>query len=310
MFKILIIGSGFVGQATGKGLLAQGHTVTFTDINHATIDQLRAAGYAAYTVDEVAPHDDSDISILAVNTPTTKGKINLSYLQQAAIALGERLAKRSAYHLVVVRSTVVPGTSEAVAAIIARHSGKKLGRDFGLCMNPEYLRQKSAEEDFAHPWLIVVGQHDQRSGDTLAELYKDFTCPVHRVSLREAELQKYVHNLFNAVKITFFNEMRAIARQAGIDPERIFGLTTQSAEGMWNPVYGTRDFGPFDGSCLPKDTQAFLHWVESRGASAPLLASAIAVNRALEADHAAVAVLEEAPTTPAPAVALTLPVQF
>lgn len=282
--KLHVIGAGFVGQATGKGFLGHGYEVTFIDIDATKVANLRAQGLNAMTPNDV--QETAQISLLTVNTPTHEGKINLRYIQGAAQDLGRRLAKTKDYHVVVIRSTVIPGTTDDLISIIEQHSGKAAGKDFGVCMNPEFLREKNAVADFAHPWLIVIGEQDQRSGDALAKLYQDFDCPIHRVSILEAEMQKYVHNLFNAVKISFFNEIRELTRAAGIDAEKIFPLVAKSAEGMWSPEYGTRDFGPFDGSCLPKDTQAFLAWAQSHGWNTPLLAAAIAFNKKLEQELA------------------------
>ncbi|MBI2021777.1 UDP-glucose/GDP-mannose dehydrogenase family protein [Candidatus Daviesbacteria bacterium] len=232
--KLSIIGSGVVGQATGKGF--------------------------------------------ASPTPTESGEIQLKYLKTAAKDLGKRIAKMKKYHLAVVRSTVLPGTTENIIKILEKYSGKKVGKDFGVCMNPEYLREVSAEEDFANPWIVVIGKLDKKSGDLLEKVYAKFKCPIYRVPLKEAEMQKYVHNLYNAFKITFFNEMRRIAKVIKVDPDNVFELTIKSCEGIWNHKYGTRDFGPFAGACLPKDTQAFLAWVQKKGLEANLLEATIEVN--------------------------------
>ncbi len=277
---ISVIGAGVVGQATGLGLLGQGYTVQFVDVNAATVTHLQQRGLRCYLPQSLRKAgDDSDISLLTVSTPTAEGSISLAHIEAAAYELGQRLKTMNRYHLVTVRSTVPPGTTETVIApILERESGKLRGRDFGLCMNPEYLREKSAAEDFRQPWLIVIGQFDQRSGDLLADLYQGFDCPLVRVSIQEAELQKYAHNLFNATKISFFNEMRRICQVRGLDHETIFKLTALSCEGMWNATYGTRDFGAFDGMCLPKDTQAFYAWATKNGYDMPVLAATIALN--------------------------------
>jgi nucleotide sugar dehydrogenase len=281
-FTIDVIGSGFVGQATGKGFLAKGHRVRFVDVDPQKIEELRRGGFLAYTPQELAEQrENSSISVLTVNTPTREGKIDLTWIRKAVTQLGERMRRQSDYHVVVVRSTVVPGTTEELMTLLEEVSGKQAGKDFGVCMNPEFLRERVAENDFANPWLIVIGELDRRSGDVLAEVYANFGCGVHRLSLRDAEFQKYVHNLFNAVKITFFNEMREAARALGLSAEEVFPLVAKSAEGIWNPEYGTRDFGAFDGHCLPKDTQAFLAWAQRQGQDMPLLATTIAFNNAL-----------------------------
>lgn len=284
MSHIWIVGSGVVGQATGRGFLKRGQEVTFVDVDDSKIAQLRSEGLTALTLSEARAFiRDPDVIVLTVPTPTTRaGAIDLSYLETAAAEVGRRLKTAQNYQVVVVRSTVVPGTTEAVVKpILEEVSGKQAGKDFGLCMNPEYLREKTAVKDFDQPRLMVIGQLDERSGDMLAAAYENFGCPIHRLTIQEAELQKYAHNLFNAVKISYFNEFREICRAVGADAEKIFPLVAQSAEGMWNSQYGIRDLGPFDGICLPKDAQAFLAWAGQQGLSMPVLQAAVEFNHAL-----------------------------
>lgn len=281
--KICIIGPGVVGQATGKVLALQGFDITFLGGSQDKRDKLVKEGYKAYDRDKYFDGEfNFDISILTVPTPSINGKTNLDAIKDASIALGKRLAKKKDYHLVVVKSTVPPGTTEnVVIKNIEKYSGRKIGRDFGACMCPEYLREKTAYEDSLKPWITVIGEYDKRSGDMLSEVFSGFDCPIFRCSLREAELQKYVHNLFNAAKITFFNEMRGIGKTIGADMDKVFKLTALSCEGMWNQNYGIRDFGPFSGSCLPKDTEAFLDWAQSKGHDPKLLRAIIETNNQL-----------------------------
>lgn len=278
--KIAIVGPGIVGQAAGKAFLKKGFKVSFIGIEKATIDKLRKERYIAYYSNEFQNGSyQFDVTFLTVPTPTVNGRIDLSAMREATAELGKKLAYRDKYHLVVVKSTVLPGVTEhLVIPAIERASGKKAGRDFGVCMNPEYLRAKTAQEDAMDPWIILIGEYDSRSGDMLSSIYRDFDSPIYRVSLSEAEIQKYIHNLFNAVKITFFNEMRQVGKKIGADTERIFKLVALSCEGIWNHRYGLSDKGPFSGACLPKDTQAFLRWVEASGWKASLLKTAIEVN--------------------------------
>lgn len=287
--KICVIGPGVVGQATGKVFSHKGFSVTFWGRGSKTIEQLKRESFSAYTLEEMqsVPYD-FDVSILIVPTPTIDGKINLTAMKAVSIELGKRLRKTNKYHVIVVKSTVPPGTTEdLVIKTVEEYSGKKVGQDFGACMNPEFLREKSAYEDFVNSRLVLIGEYDKKSGDTLELLYSDFDCPLLRVSIKEAEMQKYAHNLFNAVKISFFNEMRQVCMRFGMDAEKIFPAVVKSAEGIWNPEYGTRNFGPFDGMCLPKDTQSFLTWAKEKGISLPTLEGAIQFNNAfLQEEHA------------------------
>ena len=283
--SICIIGPGVVGQATGKVFAKLGYETTFLGGNEEKRTKLKKEGYIAYGKDELFDGSyDFDISFFTVPTPTIDGKISLEALASASCDLGKRLSKApKKYHLAVVKSTVPPGTTERlVIPLIEQYSKRKAGRGFGVCMNPEYLREKTAFEDSLRPWIILIGQYDKRSGNLLEKAYENFTCPIYRCDLREAEMQKYIHNLYNAVKISFFNEMRQVGKKIGADPEKIFAYTILSCEGIWNPKYGTKDFGPFSGSCLPKDTKAFLEWGKNNKFDLPLLESAIKVNKELQ----------------------------
>jgi UDPglucose 6-dehydrogenase len=280
--SIFIVGSGLVGQATGKGLVAKGFGVTFIDVRPAIVNQLRQQEYEAFEVAEVKK-PDTDIFMLSPPTYSLKPGINgLDFVKEAATSVGRWLSKIDKYCLVVIRSTVLPGTTEGtIIPILEEYSGKGAGRDFGVCANPEYLRERCAEEDFLNPWLVLIGELDKRSGDLLQEVYHWVDCPVYRLPIREAEIQKFVHNIFNATKISFFNEMRLACRQVGLDCEKIFPCVVQSAEASWNHSYGTRDLGPFGGSCLPKDTTAFLSWAKEQGMETPLVDAVLRVNEAL-----------------------------
>lgn len=276
--KIAVVGGGFVGAATGKGLSRQGHDVTFLDVDPDKIRALRAQRLSA-----LEPRDyrilHTEMTMFCVPTPTAGGRIQLDCLRTAVEHFAVLLRLHRKYHTVVIRSTVPPGTTrKLVLPTIERLSGKKAGRDFGLVMQPEYLREVSAEQDFARPWFITIGEFDKRSGDVVSGVYRGFDAPIERVSLEEAEFQKYVHNVYNAVKIAFFNEMRVVANNEGWDAMAIFNATAESCEGMWNPLYGIRDFGPFDGSCLPKDAAALLQWGDENGHRLEILRSVISEN--------------------------------
>lgn len=282
--KICVIGPGIVGYATGKALSDQGFKVGFIGRNAEKVNKLRNQGFWAYTFDNFPNHSfEFDISFITVATPTVNDKISLDAIRYAAEFLGRLLKLRKKYHLIVVKSTVIPGTTEdIVIKTVEKYSGKKVGKDFGVCMSPEYLRAETALKDSRSPWIITIGQYDKKSGDILHDLYRRFNCSIYRCTIKEAETQKYVHNLYNAVKITFFNEMREIGKKIGVDTEKIFKITALSAEGMWNPQYGIKDFGPFQGHCLPKDIKAFLEWAKKKNFDVSLLKSAIKINNRLQ----------------------------
>lgn len=276
--KIAVIGSGFVGTATGNGHAKHGNEITFIDVDIDKVHQLQKKGYDAFLPEDYKTIT-TDITMFCVPTPTKGGAIQLDYLKKAVEEFALRLKNHKKYHIAVIRSTVPPKTTrDVVIPIIEKISGKKAGTDFGVSMQPEYLREKTADQDFARPWFILIGQLDQRSGNTLERLYSKFDAPIQRVSLEEAEFQKYVHNLYNAVKIAFFNEMRIVADKENWNATAVFNATAESSEGMWNPLYGIRNYGPFDGSCLPKDTRAFLEWGEDSNHQLGILRSVVAEN--------------------------------
>jgi UDPglucose 6-dehydrogenase len=276
--KIAIVGAGFVGEASGRGFAKHKNEVVFLDVDVNKVAIMRAAGYDAYQPQQY-PTITTDITMFCVPTPTKAKRIQLHILEGAVSSFAERLKTHNRYHVVVIRSTVPPNTTrDRLLPIIERISGKKAGRDFGLVMQPEYLREASARQDFERPWFVLIGEYDKKSGQVIEKLYRPFGAPIEHCTLEEAEIQKYVHNVYNAVKIAFFNEMRIAIKKKGWDADRVFQATAESCEGLWNPVYGIRDYGPFDGSCLPKDTRALLEWGHENNFDFGVLESAVEQN--------------------------------
>ncbi len=282
MARIVIVGSGVVGQATGKGFAKKGHYVSYVDINSETIAKLRAEGLDAMTAADV-DWSAVDAVMLAVPTPSVDGQIVLDYIEAAALDVGRGLAKSDHFVAVVVRSTVPPTTTEdRLAPILARASGKQVGVDFGVAMNPEFLRQVTSEQDFARPWITVLGTSDRRTAEVLDALYRPFGALIVNCTPTEAEMIKYVNNVYNAVKISYFNEVHAICEQLGVDGNLVGSAVARSAESMWNPLYGTRGGVPYGGACLPKDTSAFMQFARERGLEHLMLEATITVNQRLE----------------------------
>src|SRR3989344_219109 len=214
MAKLVVIGSGVVGQATGKGFASIGHEVVFLDINQELLTKLEKEGYKTCTPKTFSVHSDAQAYFFAINTPTVDGEIKLAYLETAISHFAEVVLKnRSDYSLAVIRSTVPPQTIEKIfIPLMEKFSGKVAGQDFGVCTNPEYLRENRNENDFKNPWIIIIGELEKNSGDALEKIYRqtEWKCPIFRLTLNEAEIQKYIHNIFNACKISFFNEMRIV----------------------------------------------------------------------------------------------------
>ncbi len=284
--KIAVIGSGVVGRATGKGFMQMGHDVVFADINTVLVDNLLQDGLNACEMG--SDHlSGRDIYVVSVLTPFMNDSIELRFIESAAASLGKILKSNKNWPVIIFRSTVPPGTIEKkIIPLIEKFSNKKYDQDFGAVMNPEFLREVSAEKDFLNPWAIVIGSNSQRSIESAKNLYQPFNIPVSTMSFKEAEMMKYVHNLYNANKISFFNEMRMVAEKIGADADKIFSTVTKSAEGMWNANYGTKNLGPFGGTCLPKDTKVFLNWTDSElKKKLPLLHAIIKVNEIMKENN-------------------------
>jgi UDPglucose 6-dehydrogenase len=277
-FNVLIVGAGVVGHAEGTALREQGHRVAFSDVDGAVLSRCENEGFQTTPMTGLGLAG-IDVVLVSVSTPTSAGEIDLGNLEAAVSTIGDALGKASSsepgrYRVVIVRSTVPPGTTDdIVIPLLEAEAGLQAGRDFGVCVSPEYLRQREAVHDSIAPRLVVIGQLDDRSGDVAERLNAGFGCPMYRVPIREAEFQKYVHNLCNASKIALFNEMRRVAISIGVDAERVFALAAQSSESMWNAEYGTRNLGPYGGACLPKDLEAFLTWADRQGLDLPLLSA-------------------------------------
>jgi UDPglucose 6-dehydrogenase len=287
---VVIVGSGVVGTATGVGFSAAGHRVLFCDVSETRTRLLRKRGFATIGPDRLL-EAEPDAFLISVPTPTVAGATDLSFVRDASDAVGRAIAEHRGWPLVVVRSTVPPGTTEgvvipAVEAASGKRAGAGRGEGFGVCMNPEFLRAVSAESDFTNPRVIVIGADDGRSEDALRAIYQPWSdVPTVVTTIRTAEATKYVSNLFNATKISFFNEMHRILSAVGADPDVAAGAVSLGAEGMWNPRYGTRGGAAFDGACLPKDTAGFLGFADGIGMGElmPLLRAVIQVNEEIAA---------------------------
>ena len=274
--KVGIIGAGVVGKASGIGLESKGHGVTFVDNNPSLLDELKASGHEVHSsVSDVAR--SSDIVMVSVPTPTVSGHTDLHSLLEVGEEIGLGLTDSSEYRLVVIRSTVPPRTTRTqLIPVLEAASRKRAGPDFGVCFNPEFLREHSALEDFLLPDRIVIGQLDQHSGTMLESLYESFQKPVVRCTLEEAELAKYVANAFLATKISYFNEVYELCKGLGVSPEVVSSVAALDRR---IGSYGTMGGKPFKGKCLPKDVEAFLTFARDLGLRLDLLKAAVLVNQ-------------------------------
>jgi UDPglucose 6-dehydrogenase len=281
--RVFIVGSGVVGTATGTGLLAAGNTVTFIDISAPRVRHLQAQGLDARTELDLTSEPDSFI-FLTLPTPNVGWRYDLGAFTAGTAAVGRALAGSSAQHTVVVRSTVSPGTTEGlVRPVLEENSGMTTGEGFRLASNPEFLRAVSAAEDFSHPWMTVIASRDPQAVARLRGLLEPFGGEMRTFSdPAEAEFIKCAHNIFNATKISFWNEMWLVAQKIGLDLDPIAATVAKSAEGSINPQYGIRGGAPYGGVCLPKDTCGFLGYSDAIGVDMPLLRAVVETNNRLE----------------------------
>jgi UDPglucose 6-dehydrogenase len=277
--RIFIVGSGVVGTATGEGFLTAGHDVTFVDVAQERVRELRRRGRDARTELDLAD-ERSSVVFLALPTPYDGDRYNLSAFTAGTTSVGRALAGSPARHTVVVRSTVPPGTTEGlVQSVLEVSSGLRAGEGFDLASNPEFLRAVSAAEDFAHPWMTVIASRDPETVERLRALLAPFGGELRTFSNpAEAEFVKCAHNIFNATKISFWNEMWLVAQKLDLDLDPIAATVARSAEGSINPQYGIRGGAPYGGVCLPKDTCGFLGFARTIDVDMPLLSAVVATN--------------------------------
>ena len=274
--RIGIIGAGVVGTATGKGLSALGHYLTFYDISRERIDYLKSEGHnVVRSVKEIV--SQNDISFVCVNTPTKGGRQDLSQLLSVLVELAKAIDSVRTYHLVVFRSSTVPGTMrDVVTDYLDRHCSRIRGRDYNICYNPEFLRQNRALQDFLTPDRVVIGEDIEGSSDDLKHIYSKLTDQIIICSLEAAEMIKYASNCFLALKISYFNEIGLLCRKMEIDDTIVSrGVSLDKRIG----AYGTKIGKPFGGACLPKDTEALATRAEEIGITPDLLKVTLEINR-------------------------------
>ena len=272
---LAVVGSGVVGRATGLGFVAHGSNVLFHDINQAKLLNLNIKGHE--TTDSVKEAvQNSEVVFVCVPTPTVGKKVDLNYLMTAARNIGRALKDAQGFPVIAFRSTVPPQTTRTqLVPILERYSGLEAGRDFGVCMNPEFLREKSPLDDFLHPDRIVIGELDKKSGDILESVYSGFNRPIIRTNLDTAEMIKYASNLFLASKISFFNEIYMICQELGMDSTTVSETVSLDKRIGKYGVYGGK---PFSGMCFPKDLAAFISFSKAKGVNPKLLEAVEEIN--------------------------------
>jgi UDPglucose 6-dehydrogenase len=293
--KVSVIGSGYVGSVTAACFAEIGHEVVCVDVDKKKIEEINAGippiyeeglgdlllKYAGKRLIATSDYEfavrETDVSFICVGTPSAEdGSIDLSIVRAAATSIGAVLAKKEGYHVVVVKSTVVPETTEKfVLPVLEEASGKKAGKDFGVAMNPEFLREGKAVHDFMHPDKIVIGAIDRKSGDLVSELYRTFECEITLTNPATAEMIKYANNSLLATKISFANEIGNICKKLGIDTYEV--MEAVGKDFRISPRFLNSGAG-FGGSCFPKDVKALIGKAKAIGYSPILLESVIALN--------------------------------
>ena len=290
--NISIFGLGYVGCVSLGCLAKNGFNVIGVDINQNKIDLINsgkptiiekdidgiiAEAFSEGKVSATKEYSDavmqSSVSIICVGTPSTKeGHLNLDYIYQTAKEIGEALRHKNSFHVVAIRSTVLPGTNSEVSRIIEKTSGKKVNHDFGVVSNPEFLREGSAVSDYYNPAVTVLGGEDAKSLKIMASIYKDVNAPIQTVEVKEAELIKYINNAFHALKITFANEVGNICKKLSIDSHKVMELFGMDDKLNISTYYFKPGFA-YGGSCLPKDLKGLKTLAHDNYLSSPVIES-------------------------------------
>lgn len=297
--KVAVLGLGYVGCVSAACLARQGHHVVGVDVNPTKVDLINSGaspiiekglpemvsevvsdGRLTATTEAVRAIAQSDVSLICVGTPSREnGGLDMQYMQDVSRDIGNALRQCDGYHVVTIRSTIIPGSIESlVLPLIEKESGKKAGKDFGVCMNPEFLREGCAIHDYNHPAFTLIGARDQRSGDALEKLYRDIDAPVLRTEIRVAEMVKYAGNIFHALKICFANEIGVLCKELAIDSFEVMDIFSQDKHLNISTKYLTPGYA-FGGSCLPKDIRAMLYQAKTLDIDLPLLGSILPSNQ-------------------------------
>lgn len=296
--KISVFGLGYVGCVSAACLAFQGHEVIGVDVNsrkvgliaggqtpvvEERIGELTAkvvgSGALRATSDAERAVAETDVSLVCVGTPSApNGSLSTTYLERVSEQIGAALAGKSTRHTVVFRSTMLPGTChELLIPILEKASGRTAGIDFGVAVNPEFLREGSSVRDFFDPPKTVIGELDRASGDIVAELYGELPGEVFRVPVEVAEMTKYADNSFHGLKIAFANEVGAVCRALGVDSHQVMDVFLADRKLNISPAYLRPGFA-FGGSCLPKDLRGLIYAAHRADVSVPLLSHVLSSN--------------------------------
>ncbi|MCS7209741.1 MAG: UDP-glucose/GDP-mannose dehydrogenase family protein [Fimbriimonadales bacterium] len=297
--RVSVFGLGYVGAVSAACLAREGHTVVGVDIDPYKLALLRQgkapivekdlepylkqaieAGRLTVTDDAVEAIHATDLSLLCVGTPSKEnGDLRTDHLERVAKQIGEALITKPTYHIVVIRSTVLPGTTEEVVLpILEETSGKRVNEHFGLAVNPEFLREGTAIADFYDPPFTVVGALCESDAEQVATLYENVKAQLFLVSIRTAEMIKYACNAFHALKITFANELGMLCKAEGIDSHEVMRVFCADTKLNISCKYLVPGFA-FGGSCLPKDLRALTYRARANDLQLPMLEAILPSNR-------------------------------
>jgi len=303
--KIAVFGLGYVGCVSAASFAAGGHEVVGVDANADKVALVNAgrspvvepgleeligrsvtSGSLRATTDAEDAVLSTGLSLICVGTPSQKnGSLNLEYLERVSAEIGAALRKSTDYHVVVVRSTVLPGTTHSlVIPTLERASGRKYGVDFGVSVNPEFLREGTALTDFQKPPLTLVGHNHAMDANRTTELYPSLGAPLVSTSIRVAEMLKYTSNCWHALKVCFANEIGNLCKLVGVDSGELMEIFCRDDKLNISTAYLRPGFA-FGGSCLPKDVRAIQYRARELDLETPLLSSILPSNR-LQVEHA------------------------
>lgn len=296
--SISLFGLGYVGSVSAGCFAHMGHNVVGVDVNREKVKTLEsgkspivearipeliaeahAAGLLHATMDAEAAVMQTDISFVCVGTPSLRtGKLDLSHIEHVSREIGAALRNKKAQHTFVLRSTVLPGTTESIVIpILENESGKKAGIDFGVVYNPEFMREGSAVADFLQPPYTILGSRNAKDTELAGQLYKNVPCPMFETSIPVAEMVKYVSNLFHAVKVGFANEIGTLCKHLAVDTQLVTQIFTSDTKLNISPAYLSPGFA-FGGSCLPKDLRAITYKAKELDLDLPLLQALVPSN--------------------------------
>ena len=297
--RLSIFGLGYVGCVSAACFAKEGHEVVGCDVNSTKVEiitggrspiveagvgeligEMVAAGRLRATTDSAEAVANSDASLVCVGTPSqANGSLDLTYVKRVCKEIGAALEGKRERHTIVMRSTMLPGTIESVVVpALEVYSGKKAGRDFGVAVNPEFLREGSSLKDFYAPPFTLVGADDEDTGALVRRLYAGIDAPSFVTSTKSAEMVKYACNCFHALKVSFANEIGNVCKGLGIDSHEVMNVFCQDTKLNLSPYYLKPGFA-FGGSCLPKDLRAITYKAKELDVEVPLLAATLQSNR-------------------------------